>query len=199
MIDLGVSQASAEPGMLGPQAAGPEAVGTVRVVDDAAFAAWYRSEHPRLLAAMTVVTRDLHTAQDVTAEAFARALAAWTRVAAMDSPTGWTYRVALNVARRRARRAALEQRLLRRMAPPETGLPLERSIELWDAVRALPPRARTAIALRYAAGLSEAEVATAMNVAVGTASATLSAARRTLALALGDPQSESRTEEHHDG
>ena len=54
------------------------------------------------------------------------------------------------------------------MAPPGTGLPEERSIELWDAVRALPPRARTAIALRYAAGLSEAEVATAMNVAVGT-------------------------------
>ena len=188
MIDLEVSQASIE------------TVGAIRVVDDdAAFAAWYRSEHPRLLAAMTIVTRDLHAAQDVTAEAFARALASWTRVSAMDSPTGWTYRVALNVARRRARRAALEQRLLRRMVPPDSGLPVERSIELWDAVRALPPRARTAIALRYAAGLSESEVATAMNVAVGTASATLSAARKTLAIALGDPDAESRTEEPHDG
>ena len=189
MIDLGLSQVSVEP-----------KVGAVRVVDDdAVFAAWYRSEHPRLLAAMTVVTRDLHTAQDVTSEAFARALAAWTRVSAMDSPTGWTYRVALNVARRRARRAALEQRLLRRMVPPDTGLPAERAIELWDAVRALPPRARTAIALRYAAGLSEAEVATAMNVAVGTASATLSAARKALAIALGDHETESRAEEHHNG
>lgn len=192
MIDLEVSHVAVEPKVV--------EVGAVRVVDDdAAFAAWYRSEHPRLLAAMTIVTHDLHTAQDVTAEAFARALAAWTRVSAMDSPTGWTYRVALNVARRRARRAALEQRLLRRMVPTETGLPVERSIELWDAVRALPPRARTAIALRYAAGLSEAEVATAMNVAVGTASATLSAARRALAIALGDSESESREEEHHNG
>ena len=199
MIDLEVSQVPVEPSMVGPTGVGPAGVGGVRVVDDAAFAAWYRSEHPRLLAAMTVVTRDLHTAQDVTSEAFARALAAWTRVSAMESPTGWTYRVALNVARRRARRAALEQRLLRRMVPPDAGLPEERSIELWDAVRALPPRARTAIALRYAAGLSEAEVATAMNVAVGTASATLSAARRTLAIALGDPDSESRAEEQHDG
>ena len=199
MIDLEVSQVPVEPSMVGPTAVGPAGVGGVRVVDDAAFAAWYRSEHPRLLAAMTVVTRDLHTAQDVTSEAFARALAAWTRVSAMESPTGWTYRVALNVARRRARRAALEQRLLRRMVPPDAGLPEERSIELWDAVRALPPRARTAIALRYAAGLSEAEVATAMNVAVGTASATLSAARRTLAIALGDPDSESPAEEQHDG
>jgi RNA polymerase sigma factor (sigma-70 family) len=190
MIDLEVSQAV-------------EVVGAVRVVDDdAVFTAWYRSEHPRLLAAMTIVTRDVHTAQDVTSEAFARALAAWTRVSAMDSPTGWTYRVALNVARRRARRAALEQRLLRRMVPTDNrGLPSERSAELWDAVRALPPRARTAIALRYAAGLSEAEVATAMHVALGTASATLSAARRTLALALGEPESlrESPAEEPHHG
>ena len=82
------------------------------------------------------------------------ALAAWSRVSAMDSPTGWTYRVALNLAHRRApaRRA--------RTAPAaadacraDDGLPPERAIELWDAVRALPPRARTAIALRYAAGL----------------------------------------------
>jgi len=174
----------------------PDAVEAVPVVDDdTTFATWYRVEHPRLLAALTIVTRDLHTAQDVTSEAFARALAAWARVGAMDSPTGWTYRVALNLARRRARRSQLEQRLLRRMTPPETGLPPERAIELWDAVSALPPRARTAIALRYAAGLSEAEVAQAMHVAVGTASSTLAAARRALAIALTD----AHEEESHDG
>lgn len=174
----------------------PETAEAAPVVDDdSTFAAWYGGEHPRLLAAMTIVTRDLHTAQDVTSEAFARALAAWARVGVMDSPTGWTYRVAVNIARRRARRTALEQRLLRRMPSPDTGLPPERAIEVWDAVRALPPRSRTAIALRYAAGLSEAEVAEAMHVAVGTASATLSTARRALAIALGDPEEE----EAHDG
>jgi RNA polymerase sigma factor (sigma-70 family) len=188
MIELELPQLAIEP---------RAAAGAVPVVDDdAAFSAWYRSEHPRLLAAMTLVTRDLHTAQDVTSEAFARALAAWTRVSAMDSPTGWTYRVALNVARRRARRAALEQRLLRRMVPDDPAPPHERSVELWDAVRALPPRAREAIALRYAAGLSEAEVAAAMNVAVGTASATLSAARKALAIALNEAPA---NEEQHNG
>ena len=192
MIELELPKIAVEP------AVGPRSVGTGPVVDDAddAFAAWYRTEHPRLLAAMTVVTRNLHVAQDVTSEAFARALASWKRVSVMDSPAGWTYRVALNVVRRRARRAALEQRLLRRMVPDDSGLPLERSVELWDAVAALPPRARTAIALRYAAGLSEAEVATAMNIAVGTASATLSAARKTLARTLNDTP---LNEEHHNG
>src|ERR1700722_13452866 len=162
MIELGLP--------VGTETVGPRTGEATAVVDeDATFAAWYRNEHPRLLATMTVVTRDVHVAQDVTAEAFARALAAWTRVSAMDSPTGWTYRVAVNLARRRARRAALEQRLLHRMLPADNGLPPDRAFELWDAVRALPPRARTAVALRYAGGLTESEAATAMDVAVGTA------------------------------
>jgi RNA polymerase sigma-70 factor (ECF subfamily) len=189
MIELGAP--AVEPGT--------RTAGVAVVEDDAAFASWYRNEHPRLLAAMTIVTKDLHTAQDVTAEAFARALASWNRVATMESPTGWTYRVALNVVHRRARRAALEQRALRRIPPPAEGLPPERAIELWDAVSALPPRARTAIALRYAAGLSEAEVAEAMHVKVGTVSATLSNARRALAVSLGEPVPESAAEDARHG
>jgi RNA polymerase sigma factor (sigma-70 family) len=193
MIELGMP---AEAQTVGPKIVGPEGVGAVEVIDDdAAFTAWYRNEHPRLLATMRIVTRDLEAAQDLTSEAFARALAAWTRVSAMDSPTGWTYRVALNLARRRGRRAALEQRVLRRIAPVDDQPPVEHAAEVWDAVRALPPRARTAIALRYAAGLTEAEVAAAMHVAVGTASATLAAARRTLAITLAEPDEEGT----HDG
>src|SRR5437016_189390 len=176
MIEVGAPERAAAAAL--PLGTGAGAGGAVTVADGDAFASWYRTEHPRLLATMTIVTRDLHAAQDITAEAFARALAAWHRVSGMDSPTGWTYRVALNLARRRARRAALEERLLRRVAPANDAFPAEHAIELWDAVQALPPRAREAIALRYTAGLSEAEVAAAMKVAVGTASATLASARR---------------------
>ena len=157
-----------------------EKVVAVGVVDDdAAFTAWYRNEHPRLLAAMTVVTRDLHAAQDVTAEAFARALAC------VDARLGDGLPHGLDVprrAQRRARRARPASRARTAPAastdPPDPGPPSEHALEVWEAVGALPPAARTAIALRYAAGLSEAEVAAAMHVAIGTASATLSAARR---------------------
>jgi len=188
MIELG---APAETQTVRSETVGPKELGAVEVIDDdAAFTAWYRNEHPRLLATMRIVTRDLEAAQDLTSEAFARALAAWTRVSAMDSPTGWTYCVALNLARRRGRRAALEARVLRRMAPVDDEAPVEHAAEVWEAVRALPPRARTAIALRYAAGLTESEVAAAMHVAVGTASATLAAARKTLAITLAEPQDE---------
>jgi RNA polymerase sigma-70 factor (ECF subfamily) len=150
------------------------------------FEDWYRAEHPKLLGALTLVCGNRDSAQDVASEAFARALARWSRVAEMESPTGWTFRVAVNVLRRRERRRATEARLLRR-ATPETAVPFDGSIEIWDAVHALPRRERLAIALRYAAGLSEPDVAAAMDIKVGTASATLASARRKLAVALAEP------------
>jgi RNA polymerase sigma-70 factor (ECF subfamily) len=130
------------------------------------------------------VARDTAVAQEVAAEAFARALERWDRVGEMASPGGWTYRVALNLVRRRARRAALERRLLLRMAPaPPISVPAP-AVEVWEAVTALPPRMRTAVALRYLGGLTEAEVAEAMGVAPGTVAGTLHDARARLAVLL---------------
>jgi DNA-directed RNA polymerase specialized sigma24 family protein len=149
-------------------------------IDSAGFEPWYRAEHPRVLAALSVVARDPDLAQEVAAEAFARALQRWDRVGAMESPGGWTYRVALNVLRRRARRAALERRLLPRLAPPTLTVPAY-AVEVWAVVTGLAPRMRTAVALRYLGGLTEAEVADVMGVAPGTVAATLHAVRRQLA------------------
>lgn len=150
-------------------------------IDGVGFEKWYRAEHPRVLAALAVVARDPDLAQEVTAEAFARALQHWPRVGEMDSPGGWTYRVALNLLRRRARRAALERRLLPRLAPaPAISVPAY-AVEVWQVVTELPPRMRTAVALRYLGALTEAEVAAVMGVAPGTVAATLHEARRRLA------------------
>lgn len=132
---------------------------------------------------MTVAAGDVHVATEVTDEAFVRALERWSRVAAMGAPEGWVYRVAVNLLRRRWRRAAVERRVLGRVAadrPHAPGAEPDLSPELWAAVRALPPRARQAVALRYVAGLSEAEVAAAMGVRVGTVASCLHGARRRL-------------------
>lgn len=139
-----------------------------------------------MLAAMAVSARDLEVARDVTADAFARALERWDRVGSMASPGGWTYRVALNLLRRRLRRAALEQRLLRRVPRREPPPLTDRAVGVWEAVATLPPRTRTAVALRYLGGLTEAEVAEAMGVAPGTVAASLHAGRRRLAVLLKD-------------
>ncbi len=159
-------------------------------IDSAGFETWYRTEHPKVLAALSVVARDPDLAQEVTAEAFARALQRWDRVGEMDSPGGWTYRVALNVLRRRARRAALEHRLLRRLAPSSPIQVPAYAVEVWQAVTDLAPRMRTAVALRYLGGLTEAEVADVMGIAPGTVAATLHDARRRLASLLADSSPE---------
>lgn len=150
------------------------------------FDGWYRAEHPRMLGLLTVVAGDADAARDVTAEAFTRALERWDRVGGMASPSAWTYRVGVNLLRRRLRRTALERRLL--PDPPPAVRPPALESELWDAVRALPVRQRTAVALRYVCDLPQEEIAAIMHVAVGTVSATLTAARRRLAAELRHPE-----------
>ena len=70
------------------------------------FDLWYRSEYPRVVNALTLLTGDRQTSTDAASEAFVRALAKWDRVSKMDRPGGWLYKVALNDAWRRLRRAA---------------------------------------------------------------------------------------------
>jgi RNA polymerase sigma-70 factor (ECF subfamily) len=100
--------------------------------------------------------------------------------------------VALNCLRRSLRRQRHEAVLLRRPRPANPPVPLPHP-ELWAEVRSLPERQRIAVVLRYVADLPEAEIAEAMGVARGTVAATLSAARKQLALRLGADSEEA----HH--
>lgn len=157
-------------------------------LDHGGFGDWYACHHPRLLTALSLLTGDIELARDITAEAFSRALERWDRVEGMANAAGWTYTVALNLLRRRRRRHLLEARKLRRLTywPAIVEGRSEIEIDVIRAVLALPERARTAVFLRYYAGLPEAEVAAAMRIAPGTAAATLSVARRRLAASLVD-------------
>ncbi len=100
------------------------------------FESWYEREHPRMVATLLFATGDIDLASDGVDEACARALARWERVSAMEAPTGWAYRVALNHARRVARRRSIEHLVLRRSVP-EPNVPAPAG-EVWDLVAALP-------------------------------------------------------------
>lgn len=155
------------------------------------FAEWYAAELPRICRALALATGDVGLGEEAAAEAFARALVRWDRVGRMDSPGAWVYTVALNEMRRTWRRSQLERRYVQRLRDDGLPPPPEPDDRLWRAVAALPPRARTAIALRYVADLSESQVADVMNVSRGTVAATLSTARRRLAATLGPMLEES--------
>ncbi|WP_380173948.1 RNA polymerase sigma factor [Kineococcus sp. DHX-1] len=145
------------------------------------FDDWYRREFPRVRQAMTLATGDPGLGEEAAAEAFAMAVVHWHRVRRMESPAGWVHATALNQVRRSWRRAALERRHTARLRLGEEPPPELPDTTLWRAVAELSPRARTAVALRYVADLTEAEVARAMDVTRGTVATTLSRARQQLA------------------
>ena len=149
------------------------------------FEAWYRLAAPRLVAALTVAAGDADVGREAAAEACTRALERWERVGTMACPEAWAHRVGVNLIRRRWKRAAMERRAAN--LPSAAPAPASLSPELWRAVRALPRRQRQAIGLRYVLDLTQEQVAAAMDVAPGTAAATLASARRHLRAALDVP------------
>jgi RNA polymerase sigma-70 factor (ECF subfamily) len=152
---------------------------TNRVFDD-----FYRELQPRLLASLVAFSGDIDLAAEAVDEAFVRALVHWSRVTNMASPAGWLYRVAINVARRQARRSADEHDVAARLAtdearrvPPRGG---DLDIELREVIARLPERQRLAVVLRYVADLPEADIARAMGIRRSTVAATLAKARTNL-------------------
>jgi RNA polymerase sigma-70 factor (ECF subfamily) len=124
-----------------------------------------------LIATLLLATGDLDLAAEGVDEAFARALERWGRVAAMESPTGWAFRVALNHVRRVARRRALERRVLLKK-PPVDCVPAPAG-EVWSLVSGLPRRQREVVVLRHIGDLRENEIAAALGISRSTVSSTL--------------------------
>ncbi len=168
--------------------------GTPGTNEPQSFEAWYEREGSRIQRALVAVVGDIDVATDATSDAFADALDNWSRVGRMANPTGWTYKVALNAAKRNERRRAIEKRLFKKL-PPDPPAHAE-ATGLWDAVGRLPIRQRTAIILRYVADLPIGEIAAAMSIAEGTVGATLSQACRSLAASLGDEWTSEKEDAH---
>lgn len=150
------------------------------------FDEWYLSVHPQLVSVVVATFGDPHLGSESADEACVRAYERWSSVQAMSSPDGWAVRVALNIAKRKQRRGAMEQRLLGRSPTHEVEGPAG---ELWHVVSALPQRQRQAVALRHVAQLSEREIAEVMGISRGGVSSTLRAAYSALKLTLTDQES----------
>jgi RNA polymerase sigma factor (sigma-70 family) len=84
----------------------------VTVVGEVApsFEAFYESTHARLYAALCLVTGNRAEAEELSQDAFLRLWERWDRVAGMDDPVSYLYRTAMNLFRKRYRRAVLALR-----------------------------------------------------------------------------------------
>jgi DNA-directed RNA polymerase specialized sigma24 family protein len=127
-----------------------------------AFEEWYVANHGRVVAGLLLVSGDVDVTREAVDEAFARAYAHWGRVGRMESPAGWTFRVALNVLRRSRRRASRERKVWTDLAP--RGVVPAPAGEAWDVVKDLPVRQRTAVVLRYVADLTQVEIGEVMGI-----------------------------------
>jgi RNA polymerase sigma-70 factor (ECF subfamily) len=134
----------------------------------------YRRRYAPFLNVVTAVVHNRDTAHDVVQEAFAAALAKRRQLRDDSALEPWIWRIALRAARARAGGGPLPLDEARTVALPDP----ERDLDLDRAIRALPPRRRLMVFLRYFGGLSYSEIAAVTGVAEGTVAATLAQARQ---------------------
>lgn len=113
------------------------------------FEEFYRDSFRRLFTALCLVTGDRHEAEEVAQDAFLRVYERWDRVGTIEDPTGYLFRVAMNVFRSRYRRATLAVRRALFLSPPQTDElgAVEARDEVVRLLRGLPPRQRAAVVL----------------------------------------------------
>jgi RNA polymerase sigma-70 factor (ECF subfamily) len=134
----------------------------------------YRAGLPRFVRAAAAIVGDEATGRDAVQEAFAQAVkkrASFKGEAALEA---WVWRIVINeaVALRR-RRAPESQSVTSNGAAPPPGHLAEQDgmVRVW--VASLPERQRLVVFLRYFADLDYRSIAAALDVEVGTVSATL--------------------------
>jgi RNA polymerase sigma-70 factor (sigma-E family) len=146
-----------------------ENLDAVTRADTDSFDEFVRTRSPALLRSAYLLTTDQHAAEDLLQEVLERLYARWRR--ARNAPDAYARRILVNRAidrwrwRGRRREAALAD-----LVGPAVGDHAEevavRQVVL-TALRALPPRQRAAVVLRYLDDLSEAETAAIMRCSVG--------------------------------
>ncbi len=151
------------------------------MADQEWFAELYQGSYRRLVLTAYALTHDLGAAEELAQEAFSLAYARSARVALTDSPEAWLRTVVVNLARRRWRRRTMLDRILRREQPAEVVEPPAEHLDLHAAIRQLGPEFRSVVVLHYLADLPVDDVASLLDIPVGTVKSRLSRARATLA------------------
>jgi RNA polymerase sigma factor (sigma-70 family) len=83
-----------------------EAERPLHLVPADTFETFFELQYTNLLKAMYLVTGSRHEAEEITQDAFVRALERWDRVSRADNRAGYLYRIAVNLYRSKLRRLA---------------------------------------------------------------------------------------------
>jgi RNA polymerase sigma factor (sigma-70 family) len=157
------------------------------------FADFYESARDDCLRIVLLNVGDRQLAEDLVAEAFAKAWVSWRKVRNYQAPRAWVVRAALNANvswwRRRRREVALGGH---DVAVPagDSGVI---SGELAAALRGLPLRQREVVTLRLLLDLDTETTARLLGIAPGTVGVHLHRAAETLRSALTHPADQEAT------
>lgn len=113
-----------------------------------------------------LITGNRHEAEEIAQDAFLAVWERWDRVRALDDPTGYLYRTAMNVFRKRRRRAAMAVRRLAGMAPaPDDAFArVDRRRVVAAALATLTPRQRAALVVTDLLGFTSEEAARMLGI-----------------------------------
>jgi RNA polymerase sigma-70 factor, ECF subfamily len=130
-----------------------------------AFDAFFEAQRDGLFGALVLITGDRYEAEEVAQDAFLAIWERWDRVGAMDNPTGYLYRTAMNVFRRRRRRAALALRRAVGLVHAEDAFAAADARQVVArALAGLTRRQRAALVLTELLGFTSEEAGRALRV-----------------------------------
>ena len=145
------------------------------------FSDFYVAYRDECLRAVLASIGDRSIAEEMVAEAFARAWSAWGKISRHPSPQAWVIRTALNASVSSWRKRRREVPLVSSQMPggvsagPGTGTGSQ-EITVMTALARLPQRQRQVVALRIFLDLDTAATAEVLGIAPGTVTAHLSRA-----------------------
>jgi RNA polymerase sigma-70 factor (sigma-E family) len=142
----------------------------VRTEDSRAFADFVSREQPGLLRLAVLLTGDRGHAEDLVQTALLKTYRHWRRVSAAGDAGPYVRRVMVTSHTSWRRRLMTTEQVVEVFpdrADPGV-VPADPDEELRAALRALPPRMRTAVVLRFYADLSEEQAAGAMGCSPST-------------------------------
>ena len=124
----------------------------------ATFEGFFDAERDRLFRMLCVVTGSRHEAEELSQEAFLRVWQRWSEVRRMDEPEGYLHRTAMNLFRKRYRRASMALRTTVGLAAPQDVFEqVDDRDTIAHALRSLTPRQRAAMVLTEMLGYSPEE------------------------------------------
>jgi RNA polymerase sigma-70 factor (ECF subfamily) len=151
------------------------------------FEEFFEAEARTLFRRLCAVTGNSAEAEEIMQDAFLALWERWDRIGEIRDPTAYLYRTAMNVFRRRSRRAALALRRALSLAPD--AIPFAEIDEQQDvvaALRVLTPRQRAALVLTDVMDYSSDEAGRVLGVTAGTVRGLASRAREHLRNQMGE-------------